>query len=129
MKVEHIALNIIDPNEIIDFYQNVLGMVEIRNYTLDKNLANLFFHIDRETSVYLMQKDYLFLELFVNRKSYNHGFNHICLEIKNRETIVSTAVENSYKCIRRKRDYFDQIFIRDNSGNIFEIKEADKSVN
>lgn len=129
MKLGHIALNITDSKEIISFYQNVLGMVEIKNYTLDENLANLFFNIKRETSVYLMQKDDLFLELFINTKSYNHGFNHICIKVKNRKAIVSKAKDNSYKCIRRKRKYFDQIFISDNSGNIFEIKEVDKSLN
>ena len=127
MKLEHIALNITDTKEIIDFYQNVLGMVEVRNYELDKNLANLFFNIRENTLVYLMQKDNLFLELFVYTKSYNNGFNHICVKVKNREAIVANAKKYSYKCIHRKREYFDQIFISDNSGNIFEIKETNKN--
>jgi len=124
MKLEHIALNITDHNEIINFYQNVLGMVEIRKYELDKELAELFFNIRENTSVYLMQKDELVLELFINTKSYNHGFNHICIKMKNRGSIIDKAKNNSYKCIRREREYFDQIFISDNSGNIFEVKET-----
>jgi catechol 2,3-dioxygenase-like lactoylglutathione lyase family enzyme len=124
MKLEHIALNITDTKEIINFYQNVLGMVEVRNYELDKDLAELFFNIRENTSVYLMQKDELVLELFINTKSYDHGFNHICIKVENRESIVDKAKNNSYKCIRREREYFDQIFISDNSGNIFEIKET-----
>jgi catechol 2,3-dioxygenase-like lactoylglutathione lyase family enzyme len=127
MKLEHIALNITDPKEVIDFYYNVLGMVEVRNYKLEKGLAKQFFGISKNTSVYLMQKDDLFLEIFINAKSYNHGFNHICIKVENREAVVSSAIENSYKCICREREHFDQIFISDNSGNIFEIKEIDKS--
>lgn len=129
MKLEHIALNITDPQEVKKFYQNVLGMVEVRNYELDKDLANLFFNIRENTLVYLMQKDDLFLELFINTKLRDYGFNHICIYVDNRESIVDKAKNNSYKCIRRKREYFDQIFISDNSGNIFEIKEVNKSVN
>ena len=124
MKLEHIALNITDPKEVIDFYQNVLGMVEIRNYELDKDLAKLFFNIHENTSVYLMQNNELVLELFVDTKSQNYGFNHICIKVKNREAIVENAKKYSYKCIRREREYFDQIFITDKSGNIFEIKES-----
>ena len=124
MKLEHIALNITDPKEVIDFYQNVFGMVEIKNYTLSENLANLFFNINRETSVYLMQKDELVLELFVIAKLNKQGFNHICVKVENREAIVSSAIENSYKCICREREHFDQIFISDKSGNVFEIKES-----
>jgi catechol 2,3-dioxygenase-like lactoylglutathione lyase family enzyme len=124
MKLEHIALNITDPKEVIDFYQNVLGMVEIRNYELDKDLAKLFFNIHENTSVYLMQNNELVLELFVDTKSQNYGFNHICIKVKNREVIVENANKYLYKCIRREREYFDQIFITDKSGNIFEIKES-----
>jgi len=127
MQLDHIALNINDQKEVINFYQNVLGMVEIKNYTLNENLASLFFNIYRKTSVYLMQRDNLVLELFVNPKSLDQGFNHICIEINNREDLVSDAVESSYKYIRRKREYFDQIFISDKSGNLFEIKEANKN--
>jgi len=123
MKIEHIALNIIDSQEVKKFYQNILGMIQISNFELDKDLAKQFFNIRKNTSVYLMQRDNLILELFVNSKSYNRGFNHICIVLKNRESVVSEAVENSFKCIRRKREHFDQIFICDKSGNIFEIKE------
>lgn len=127
MKLEHIALNIVRSEEVIDFYQNILGMVEVRNYELDKDLAKLFFNIHENTSVYLMQKDELFLELFVTAKSYKQGFSHICIKVKNRESIVENAKKYSYKCIIRKREHFDQIFISDNSSNIFEIKEVDKN--
>ena len=128
MKLEHIALNITDSKEVIDFYQNVLGMVEIKNFILAKGLAKQFFGIFKDTSVYLMQQDELVLELFVNSKSHHYGFDHICIEVENREDIVSKAKDNSYKCIRLEREHFDQIFITDKSGNIFEIKEINKNV-
>jgi len=128
MKLEHIALNIIDSQEVKNFYQNVLGMIEVRNYELEKDLAKQFFNIRKNTSVYLLQKDDLFFELFVNTKLYKQGFNHICVKVKNREAIVEKAKKYSYQCIIRKREYFDQIFIGDKSGNIFEIKEVDKKI-
>ena len=126
MKLDHIALNITDSKEVMDFYQNVFGMIEIKNYKLGKELADSFFSIYEDTSVYLMQKDDLLLELFDIGKSCNYGFNHICLKVDNREDIVEKAINNSYKCIRRERQYYDQIFISDKSGNIFEIKEVNK---
>ena len=125
MKLEHIALNITDPKEVIDFYHNVLGMVEIKNFKLEKGLTKYFFNIHKNTLVYLMQKDDVLLELFVNNESLNFGFGHICIKVEDREAIVEKAKDNSYKCIRREREYFDQIFISDKSGNIFEIKEVD----
>ena len=128
MKLEHIALNIADSQEVKNFYQNVLGMVEVRNYELGKDLAKQFFNIYENTSVYLMQKDDIVLELFVNGNFINHGFNHICIKVENREEVVSNAKNNFYKCVRREKEHFDQIFISDKSGNIFEIKEVDKKI-
>jgi len=125
MKSEHIALNIIDSNEVEKFYHNILGMIEVRKYELDNNLAKRFFNINKDTSVHLMRKDDFVLELFVNENVTNHGFNHICIKVENREDIVSKAKDNSYKCVRREREHFDQIFISDKSGNIFEIKDVD----
>ncbi len=51
------------------------------------------------------------------------------LEVEKRKDIVSKAKDNSYKCIRREREHFDQIFITDKSGNIFEVKNVDKNFN
>ena len=123
MQLEHIALNILHPQEIENFYQNILGMTIIKNFTIGKDLAEQFFNISKDTLVYLMQKDDLLLELFVNERNIGSDFNHICITVTDREKIVKNANNNSYKCIRRKRDFSDQIFISDKSGNIFEIKE------
>lgn len=123
MKLEHIALNIANSEEIKNFYKDILVMVEVKNFELDKNLAKQFFNINRDTAVYLMQKDELFLELFVNENFINDSFSHICIEVENREDITKKALSRSYKCVRREREDFDQIFISDKSGNIFELKE------
>lgn len=123
MQLEHIALNIADSQEVKNFYHNVLGMIEIRNYELDKNLAKQFFNIYKNTTVYLMQKDDFVLELFVNDNYVNISFSHVCIKVNNREEMVEKAIANSYKYIRREREHFDQIFISDKSGNIFELKD------
>ncbi len=43
MKLEHIALTNSNPAEIKNFYHNILGMNEVRNFILNKALAlNIF---------------------------------------------------------------------------------------
>ena len=56
MKLEHIALTIYEPDDIKDFYLDILGMKEMKNFVLSKSLANKIFNIDKEVSVYLLQK-------------------------------------------------------------------------
>ena len=54
MKLEHIAITISEPADIKDFYLDILGMKEVKNFVLNKVLANKIFSINNETSVYLL---------------------------------------------------------------------------
>jgi catechol 2,3-dioxygenase-like lactoylglutathione lyase family enzyme len=123
MKLEHIALSISDPKEVRNFYQDILGMTEVKAFTLQKSLAYDIFGLDEEASVFLLQKDSLFLEVFVRLEANKRSFNHICIAVNDRETLFRKAKQKDYECIRIERDSYDLIFIKDNSGNIFEIKE------
>jgi catechol 2,3-dioxygenase-like lactoylglutathione lyase family enzyme len=123
MKLEHIALTISEPKEIKDFYINILGMNEVKTFVLNKILAQKIFGIQKDTNVFYLQKNDLFLEVFITDEKLKQGFDHICLAVKGRETIVTKAEAQNYECVRIKRDVFDLIFVKDKSENIFEIKE------
>ncbi len=123
MKLEHIGLTISDQGEINNFYQNILGFEQAKTFTLNKNLSGKIFDNFIDTPVFLMQKEKLVLEIFIYPDKVKQSFNHICLSVKDRETLVTKAEAQKYECIRIKRDVFDLIFIKDKSGNIFEIKE------
>jgi len=125
MKLEHVALTISDATEVEYFYQNILGLSKIRDFILKENLARKIFGIDKETKVFLLQKNEMLLELFLMPEQYSRDFKHICISLKNREEFVEKAAQNAYQYIRIKREKPDLIFIKDKSGNIFEIIESD----
>ncbi len=129
MKLEHVAITITDPAEIENFYHNILGMSEVSNFILEKDLVKRIFGIDKETSVFLLQKDELFLEIFLMPEQYKKNFEHVCISISNREKFIEKAAQNGYEYIRLIRKYADLIFIKDKSGNIFEIKEINTNNN
>ena len=124
MKLEHIAISISDPEEVKNFYQDILGMREVKSFTLQKSLAYDIFGLDEEASVFLLQKNDLFFEVFMRQEANKQSFNHICLSVNDRETLFRKAKQKDYECIRIERDTYDLIFIKDKSGNIFEIKEG-----
>jgi len=123
MNLEHVALNIADPEEIESFYCEILGMSEIRHFVLDKNLAREIFGIEKETTVFQLQKNEILLEIFIIPERFENGFSHLCISISNREEIANMADQNGYSCMRLKRGDSDMIFIMDKSGNIFELKQ------
>jgi len=129
MKLEHIALTISEAKEIKDFYINILGMREVKTFVLNKILAQKIFSIQKDLHVFYLQKNDLFLEIFITDEKVKKGFDHICFATKDRETLVATAEAQNYECIRIERDISDLIFIKDKSGNIFEIKESNMKNN
>ncbi len=123
MNLNHVALTISKPGEIGDFYHDILGMEEIKRVTLKKELSGKIFSIEHDTKVVLMKKDNLVFELFLWNYKEKDSYDHICISFKNREAIITKALQKLYNVIRIEREKFDLIFIRDKSGNIFEIKE------
>jgi len=123
MELEHIAFTITDYNEIKQFYREILGMNELRSFSLDKLLVRDIFGIEESTTVVQVQKDTLLLEIFITSEKCDHPYHHICLSTTHREEIVKRAMQQSYKCIRLKRQHSDMIFISDRSGNLFELKQ------
>lgn len=122
MKLEHIALTISDSNELNNFYHGILGFKFNKKFALSKELSKQIFNISTIPAVNLMQRDNIFLEIFIYPKISKQKYNHICLAIKNRTEICKKAIDNGYTCIHIKRDISDLIFIKDKSGNIFELK-------
>ncbi|MEA1986461.1 MAG: VOC family protein [Candidatus Marinimicrobia bacterium] len=124
MELQHIGISISDEKEIVNFYQNILDMKILRKFLLSAKLGKKIFNIEKETEIFLMGKDKLIIEIFINKNNTNKNFNHICFSTTDRELLISKAEKNNYECIREEREHYDLIFIKDNTGNIFEIKES-----
>ena len=123
MKLNHIAITITDVSEIEGFYKNLLGMKDVRRFEISKDKVIEIFGIEKEIVAYQLQKDDLVFEVFVLLQTFEKGFNHICISVPDREELVRKAIKNSYNVTRIKREHFDLIFVKDRSGNIFEIKQ------
>ncbi|MFO7843837.1 MAG: VOC family protein [Bacteroidales bacterium] len=122
MKPEHIAITVTGSDEIINFYQRILGMEEVRNFVLDKSLSAKIFGVKENLPVYLMQKDDLVLEIFIYKQN-QQPVNHLCISVENREKLTKELQEKGYETIIIERKQPDLVFIKDKSGNIFEIKQ------
>jgi len=123
MKLKHIALNISNIDEIENFYINILEMKELRRFNLKGEFSQKFFNIIGETPAVFLEKDEIFFELFLNKNMIIQGYNHICISVKNRKKLIEKAKAANYPVIIVERDFSDLVFIKDNSGNVFEITE------
>lgn len=124
MIINHIALNVYFVDDIIDFYQNILGFSLESQFELPATLSHTIFGIDKSLPAYFCKKEQVALELFVLPENMDKGFAHICLEMSDREELVTQCINNGYKVNNIQRDKTPNLlFIWDKSGNCFEIKE------
>ena len=122
MKLEHTALSISKPEDIKNFYQDILGMEQVKEFTLSGSLANDIFGIEEDTTVFLCRREQTFFELFLTDRPQEHSFNHTCLAVDDRKSIFHKAQQKGYNTIHKQKEHSELLFIKDNSGNVFELK-------
>lgn len=123
MKLEHCALSITVPEDIHHFYQDILGMEKVKDFILNRSLANDIFGIDRDTPISLLKNDQVVFEIFITDIIPKKNFNHICLALDDRKSVFETAQQKGYSGIYKQRESSELFFLKDKSGNVFELKE------
>lgn len=126
IKLNHIGLNIQSETELVDFYQNILGFHLEHQFELNSVFASKIFGMNKQPEVFHYKNENLYFELFVYPEKTTQGFAHICIEVIDRDIIAKKCENMGYPVTRIQRnDKPDILFIRDNAGNIFELKKIE----
>ena len=128
MKLSHVALLCSSEQKADHFYQGILGLEKIKAFTLSRELAEKIFGVALECPVLLYGNDQCRVEVFLADPPLEASprFEHLCLEVENRETFMKTCQAANLKVnLVPKGDRF-LLFVNDFDGNLFEIKEAGK---
>jgi catechol 2,3-dioxygenase-like lactoylglutathione lyase family enzyme len=124
IKLNHIALNIREVNDVTDFYQNILGFHLEYQFELPAILSQTIFGIDKSVPAYFYKNKQVAFELFVLPENMNKGLAHVCIEMSYRDELITRCQSKDYKVNSIQRDNKPNLlFIWDKSGNCFEIKE------
>lgn len=122
MKLNHIGLNISEVSEIDHFYTSVLKFWPNRKFEQTDVMSRTVFQRKSEGQVFRVQNAELIFELFLNEEKQTTGFQHICLEVSDRDHMAEKAKAFGYPVIRIEREPYDMLFIKDKAGNIFELQ-------
>ncbi|MBE0651729.1 MAG: VOC family protein [Bacteroidales bacterium] len=122
MKLHHIGLNISTEEEVDHFYTSILKFWPNRKYEITNVMSREVFQRESEGKVFTVRNADLVLELFLTGEGHSTGFQHVCLEVNDREHVAEKAKAYGYPVIRLKREPNDMLFIKDKTGNIFELR-------
>ena len=126
LKIEHVALASNSEVNSDKFYMNLLKLQKIKSFTVSKDLMNQFFGVDKDQEVIRYSNDFMNIEVFIingNDKSFDK-FTHTCIIVEDRDKLVTDARIKGYQVIKVPREGSDNyyLFIKDDFGNLFEIK-------
>ncbi|HMA62951.1 MAG TPA: VOC family protein [bacterium] len=120
----HIGITINNKVDIQNFYKDILGMQEIKEFKIPTKISKKIFKLEKNTSIVVLAKDNFVLELFYCQEKVTPVYNHIAIYQNNRMAFVDRVEEKGYPVhIISRENKKDLIFVEDHSGNKIEISE------
>ena len=123
MELWHVALQIKDIREVENFYEKLLGFEVQYEFEIDSETAHQIFGVDKPLQVVKMQKDNLFVELFVDSQPLEMRYQHLCIAVDDPGKLAEQCSKRGYQVISKERERGMLYFIKDATGNMFELKQ------
>ena len=125
LKIEHVAVASNSEVNSDNFYMSLLKLQKVKSFTVSKDLMNQFFGVNKDQQIIRYSNESVSIEVFIvngNDKS-SDKFTHTCI-IMDRDKLVDDARKKGYEVIKVPREGSDNyyLFIKDDFGNLFEIK-------
>lgn len=120
--INHIALCANSDEDANEFFSVLLDIPFVRKFNISKELAYKIFKIMDDVTVLVYENKNLKFEIFITESNYNKIFNHICLEIDNKDNLIKKCKENNIIYFYVDKEDKKLLFLKDNFGNLFEIK-------
>jgi len=123
IKLLHVALQYSDKNKAEVFFKKILGLNLIKTFNLSEELSEEIFNLKEKVEAVVYGDENTVFEVFINSQNGDHGYEHVCIEINDKEKFVKRCKENNIEPLFIKKGDRVLLFIRDFMGNLFEIKE------
>jgi catechol 2,3-dioxygenase-like lactoylglutathione lyase family enzyme len=124
MQLKHIALVSSCEEKSDRFFQNLLGLQKASSKTIPSSLVNQIFNINADLKIINYANDNIVFEVFIDSKkrAEKNKIEHICIQVENLGSFLETCRSMKIEIIQvAKGDNFIT-FIKDDDGNLFEIK-------
>lgn len=128
MILNHIAVYCSSEEKSDRFYGRLLGLKKANSRMVPVDLIEKIFGIRIELKLINYTDDHVHFEVFVGDVAdlNAHKIGHICLEVDDREAFIKACETMGLKVNRIPRNDSFILFINDDDGNLFEIKERQK---
>ena len=125
MRLMHVGLVSSSEDRADRFFAGVLGLAKTRRSELSAELADRLFGVDAGCEIVYYESGDLEIEVFLTRSPATAGsqIGHLCLEVASRPELLARCAEMGVAVREAPKGDYLVVFIEDEDGNLFEIKE------
>ena len=105
------------------FFENILGLKLIKSFSLDQQLSNDIFSLPQSVDIRVYGNDSVLIEVFIYPQKTTATYSHLCIGVGNSEVFIEKCESNGLKPFSVTKGEKQLLFVRDFSGNLYEIKE------
>ena len=121
----HVALQCNDKEKVEIFFTEVLGLPIKKKFTASRELSETIFGIDESVDVEVYGNNETRFEIFITQTEEKRGYGHVCIEI-DKKKFIDRCKQHGIKPMVITKDGKNLLFVRDFTGNLFEIKEKQR---
>ena len=123
--IKHVALCMDSKDHARSFYQDVLHAELVKEFFISSSLVKDIFSMDIEEeilSVMVFEVENMLFEIFIHDKLVPSSFNHVCISVDDLKGFIKQCRKLNLAVLNIKKEEKILVFIKDYSGNLFEIK-------
>lgn len=122
--LHHVALQYQNKKQAEIFFIEILGLRFVKSFNVNSNLSNKIFGTIENVEVLVYENDDTRFEAFITKQTKpNRGYDHSCMLVENHQEFINRCKKHGIQPNIVNKDGRKLVFIKDFSGNLFEIKE------
>ena len=122
-KLHHIALECADRGKAEIFFTSILEIPKARSFSLTEDLSKAIFDIKKPVEIDVYDNGIMTIEAFITGENKPRGFEHTCIEVKSIQKLIECCKQYGITPSIIKKGEKDLMFVKDFSGNVYEVKE------
>lgn len=122
--LHHVALQYMSKTDMEIFFTKILGLQLEKSFTIDSVLSDKIFGISEDIEIFVYNNEETRFEIFITKQQKPmKNFEHTCIIINNKEDFINRCKQQGLKPNIVDKDGKKLLFLKDFSGNLFEVKE------
>jgi catechol 2,3-dioxygenase-like lactoylglutathione lyase family enzyme len=119
--IQHVAVECSRIKTADLFFSTILGMPKVKTATLLKELSASIFGIDSTIDMVIYENATSRFEVFIRSTEKKISVDHVGIKVSDRNDFVDRCKKHGLKPFYVQKDSRQLLFVRDFSGNLFEI--------